>query len=288
MKNRNAVGDDKNKVLFGSVVYNSVFQYLDEFIDSISSQTTEEFDILLLNDGIPTEELRKKVLPIQNRCTIMRYATKYSPSELRIKLIQEAKKYGADILVIGDADDLFSDNRVKSVIETFKVNLFADFVYNELRLFNGDKVMPEIPEQINNVEGIAEKNFLGMSNTAIRINALEDDFIESLLECDSYVFDWYLYSRLLLAGHEGVKVKETYTMYRIYDGNCVGVMAMTEEAVKKEIEIKKQHYRLLRKRDEQFGKLYNCYKDGKIRKKNLGVEIDACHYWWDFTKAVGL
>lgn len=285
MEKKNIVCKESSRVLFGSVVYREALQYFDEFAESINRQTADNFGVLLINDGIPESEFEKRVLSIQNSCHIVQYETKYNPPQLRVKLIQEAKKFGADILIIGDADDLFSNNRIKNVIEAFRADSSADFAYNELRLFNGNRAMPEIPEKLCSIKDIAERNFLGMSNTAIRVSALEDSFTDSLLECDSYVFDWYLYSRLLLARHKAIKVNGTCTFYRIYDGNYAGLSAMTEEAVKKEIEIKKQHYNLLRKRDQLFEGLYNCYNSGRIQRTNLKAETDFCHYWWDFTKA---
>lgn len=278
--------DEKTEVLFGSVIYNNALKYMNELIDSINKQTTKEFCILFLNDGISTDELNKYILPIRHRCRIVEYRERYSPSHLRIKLMQEARKCGADILVIGDADDLFSSNRIKNTIETFKANQNADFVYNELRFFNGNNVMPEMPDQIFQIKDLAEKNFLGMSNTAIRIGALDDCFIDSLLECNSFIFDWYFYTRMLLAGHIGIRVKEAYTLYRIHDENCVGFPSLTENAIKKEIEIKREHYNLLKKRDKLFDALYNCYNNGKIQKPKIDTVIGDSYYWWDFTKAI--
>lgn len=285
MKEENKICTEK-KVLFGSVIYNDVLQYLDEFIDSIEKQTTDDFDILFINDGIVTTELENRICPILSRCRIIQYGINYTPAQLRVKLIQEAKEYGADILVIGDADDLLSNNRIESAAVTFKFNFSADFVYNECRLFDGSRAMPEIPEQLSDIKDIAEKNFLGMSNTAIRISALDSKFIYTLWECDSFVFDWYLYSRMLLEGYKGVRAKEAYTLYRLHDGNYAGLPVISEASIRREIEIKKRHYGLLRERDKLFGRLYNCYCEGRIQRKNHKIENNCKYYWWDFTEAM--
>lgn len=277
-------GNERSSVLFGSVIYKNALQYFDEFINCISKQIICDFGILFLLDGILTKDITSKILPIKDRCTTIECGDQYSPPQLRVKLIQEAKKRSADILVIGDADDLFSDNRMGMVVNTFEEFSFADFVYNNLCFFNGNRAMPELPKRLNDIRDIAEKNFLGMSNTAIRVSALSADFIQSLFECSSHVFDWYLYSRLLLSGHVGVMAENTYTFYRIYEGNYVGIPPkITEESIDKEIEVKKQHYRQLKNLDSVFAGLYDCYCSGKIEKVDLGEE--SCHYWWDFTKA---
>lgn len=275
--------DRKNTVLFGSVIYKNVLQYFDEFIDCIKMQTFDEFGVLLLLDGIYEEEIDQRIFSIKDRCKIIECKEYFNPQQLRVKLIQEAKKLSVDILVIGDADDLFSNNRVEGVTNVFKIYPSADFVYNELLFFDGNRVMPKLPGQLNDIRVIAEKNFLGMSNTAIRISSLPDDFIESLFECNSFVFDWYLYSRLLLAGHVGVEAKNVYTLYRIYEGNCVGWPNPTEENLKKEMKIKRQHYKQLKKADPIFGRLYDCYDKGiveRVKSERSG------YYWWNFTKAM--
>ena len=274
--------NNKSSVLFGSVIYKNALQYFDEFMGSIKRQTIDAFRVLLLLDGISIEEIKHKILSIKDCGIIIECGDKYNPPQLRIKLIQEAKKRGADFLIIGDADDLFSNNRIESVINSFNKNPSADFVYNNLYLFNGNRVMPKLPEQVNDIKDIAEKNFLGMSNTAIRVSTLSDDFVQSLFECSSFVFDWYLYSRLLLAGHVGVVAENVYTLYRIYDGNYAGIPEATAENIEKEIEIKKQHYRQLKNMDPLFERLYECYNNGKIQKVD---SKETEHFWWDLTRA---
>lgn len=276
-------GNRKNTVLFGSVIYKNALQYFDEFMESLKKQTIDEFGVLLLLDGVNMEEISDTISSIKDRCQIIECEKGYNPQQLRVKLMQEAKKRRAGILVIGDADDLFSDNRMEGVVNMFKKYPATDFVYNELLFFNGKRTMPKLPEQVNDIKDIAEKNFLGMSNTAIRVNVLGDDFIKSLFECSSYVFDWYLYSRLLLAGHVGIFAENVYTLYRIYAGNYIGLSELTKENLEKEIEVKKQHYRQLRNADLLFERLYDCYSNGKIQE--VKSKEGFCHYWWDFTEA---
>lgn len=278
-------GGRKNTVLFGSVIYEDALQYFNEFADCINRQTADSFSVVLFNDGISPEELRSRTSAIRKPCRIIECAAKSTPSQLRVSLIREAKALGAEILITGDADDLFSENRMENTIKIFEKNPSVDFVYNELRLFDGDIAMPEIPEQVSDIKEIAEYNFLGMSNTAIRVGRLGDSFIDSLTECSTFVFDWYLYTSLLLAGYRGIKAKEAYTLYRVHEKNCVGLPEETEEAVEKEIEVKTRHYELLRRRDSLFENLYDCYKSGRIKKVALGGDKQSCHYWWNFTRA---
>ena len=51
------------RTAFGSVLYEQAWKWKDDFIDSINEQTSKDFDILLMNDGVPAidvESLRKQ------------------------------------------------------------------------------------------------------------------------------------------------------------------------------------------------------------------------------------
>lgn len=266
---------------FGCVIYPSALEYFDVFVKSVSEQTEKAFDLLVMNDGAEVSVLEEKLHPLDGKYHIISVEDGLSPADIRVCLIAEAKKRGTDILIIGDTDDTFSSDRVERIVEVFCDNPQADFVYNGLRTFDNKRAMPDLPESIENVKAVAHYNFLGMSNTAIRINALDEGFIRSLGECDSFVFDWYLYSRLLLDKHKGVLAKGAMTYYRIYDANCAGLPEATKNAVEKEIAVKQKHYNLLRKYSPYFEQLYDCYKHGNIQ----WAEEQEYHYWWNFTRS---
>lgn len=270
-----------DKIIFGCVTYPTALEYFDEFITSISSQTEKEFVLLVMNDGVDVSVLVKKLYPLDGRYHIISVKDGLSPASIRVCLIGEAKKRGADILIIGDTDDIFSSDRVEKIIDVFCNNAQVDFVYNELRTFNGERVMPELRGRVENVNAILNYNFLGMSNTAIRLNALDESFICSLRECDSFVFDWYLHSRLLLDNHTGVLAKGAKTYYRIYDANCAGLPEATKDAVEKEIAVKQKHYNILQKYSPEFVQLYNSYKKRNIQR----TEEQEFYYWWNFTRS---
>lgn len=268
------------KILFGSVVYDHAMPFFNTFIESLSRQTMRDFSILLINDGVSAGLLEKMLSALCLKYEIISYDIQYTPVQLRIKLLEEAKERKAEVLIIGDADDYFSENRVNEAVKIFHGEPICGFVYNELRLFDGSRVMPEMPGKIDSVSGIADHNFLGMSNTALHLQRISEDFIESLKECDTYVFDWYLFSRLLLAGEQGIKATNAYTYYRIYNGNVAGVTKMSDESVKKEIDIKLKHYRLLANYGDVFRELADAYS----RKSITYRTNQEFYYWWDLTR----
>ncbi len=277
---------------FGSVIYPGAFRFFQEFIGNINAQSAGNFGILLLNDGVAKEKLKNQIVAVKSRCEIIPCAGTWTPPQLRVYLMEEAKARGADILVVGDADDLFSADRVACVEKAFMEEPAADFVYNDLYLFDKNCPIFHLPDEVDDIHMIKDYNFLGMSNTAIRISALSQRFIHSLYECDSPAFDWYLHARLLLAGHKGVKAKGAYTRYRIHENNYAGIPAgnrgSTEnvayrQAVQKEIEVKKKQYRLLKQYDPLFEQLYRSYEQGWVMDTP-----GPCRGWWGMMRAASM
>lgn len=268
-------------IIFGCVVYPAALEYFDEFVESIAEQTEKEFIVLVINDGADLAVLEEKLKRLYRRYDIVSVKNGLSPAQIRVRLIAEAKEKGASILIFGDVDDIFSADRAERVVDVFRNNRQVDFVYNELRTFNDEKVMSDLPEIIEGISTVTHYNFLGMSNTAIRVSALDNNFINSLGECDSFVFDWYLYSRLLLDGHKGIFAQGAMTYYRIYEANCAGLPKDTEKDVAKEQIVKRKHYSILRKYSVDFEQLYDCYKNGDIKR----VAEKKCNYWWSLTRS---
>ncbi len=266
-------------VIFGSVIYPAAVQYASAFLKSLERQSYKSFSLFLINDGVPENVLVTIMEQYDNNFEIVSYQEEYSPVELRIKLISEAIHRKADYLIFGDIDDYFSENRVERTINQFSKLKGIGFCYNEIVLEDGRSCMPTLPLIVNTIDDIRQRNFLGLSNTSIKLESINENFAESLFECKTYVFDWYLFSRLILNGVYGCYVPGTFTFYRQHDNNYVGVTQMNSEAVEKEIIIKKYHYEILSKYDAGFGELVKAYERGEYEI----IKQDK-YYWWNLTR----
>lgn len=270
----------KRKVIFGSVVYKSAEKYLKDFLTSLERQGNVSFSILLLNDDIEVDDLKSIVsscdLPME--CIECRNRT---PVQLRIELLRQAKLRNVDLLILGDCDDYFSNTRVQDIVNVYEDNLEKAFFYNNLVNAHGKSLMPELPERVVGFEDIGEYNFLGLSNTAVNINKLSYDFIDSLEEYHYDIFDWYFYTRILLLGFQGMKVQRCNTIYRLHENNIAGIAEMNPVDIEREIQVKQQHYECLEK--------YNSYytlKSQQYQNENQLEMLDKQeqHYWWNLTK----
>ena len=268
------------RTVFGTVFYNLAFDYLSNFIDSLNMQDDKEFEVLIINDDI--EECRIKEVLDHALFTyeIVRYEKKYSPAGLRIMLMIEALKRDVELLILGDADDEFLSNRVGLIKNSASIYDEYLFFYNNILTIKGEDVFPPLPQNINGIEEICDYNFLGMSNTSIRINKLHIDELHSFFEGDQPIFDWYLFSRLLIDGAKGKYVDDAVTYYRYHDNNLVGNQDADNQIIAREIEVKKQHYWSLASRSLLMEKLCKQYEEGEFYL----TKNQKPHFWWGYTK----
>lgn len=267
------------KVAFGTVIYPNAMKYAEEFVNSLNSQTFTQFEALIINDHVEKTLVDESFGSLKTKNTIIEYDRQFTPVELRVMLLLEAMQRDYDVLIIGDFDDCFSEDRVEKVLQTVWENDSYSFFYNEITAFDGRHVMPALPTTTDSINCILDYNYLGLSNTAIRLKALDTDFIRSLSEFKDSIFDWYLFSRILLENRTGLFVPDAVSFYRFHEDNLVGEISNNSKKIEYEIQVKKTHYRYLRARSPI---LLNRYNDYIIGNYSYTGE-DTLHYWWGYT-----
>lgn len=276
------------KTAFGTVAYESAWKYMKEFCESLNRQTDSGFTVLVVCDNLSSECLSQLRQAMQREIVLTEIYEGMTIPALRTELLRQAKKQGFDLLILGDFDDLFSEQRVESVKEAYASSPQASFFYNEICDFEGKEIFSYLPQNVADISQISECNFLGLSNTAINLKKISWEFIDSLSAVDTPIFDWYLYSRLLLDMQKGILVEGADTFYRIHDNNTAGIATSKEEDYKKELKIKQQHYGLLKQLDCRFESLSQKYKDLSVRDGSLEKErfknTATNGYWWELIK----
>ena len=271
------------KVMVASVVYLEALDFFDEFINSLKSQDSQCFEILLINDNINQCFLKKKLKDYDaqflRRVSIVDKSVELlEPYELRIQIFKEALARNIDLLILLDCDDLAKDNRVSCIIGQY--NEEYAFFYNDILSFDGKEIMPGIPEITDRIDGILECNYLGLSNCAINMRQITAEFIKSLYEARTLVFDWYLFSRILLDKRKGKKINGTCTYYRIHEKNIAGMLSSEKSRLEKERRIKIIHYQLLKKYDRRFLELLHKYENMDIDFKQTDMR-NILPFWWN-------
>lgn len=269
---------EDNMVAFGTVVYGSAMPFFDMFFASLKRQTYLNFDIIIVNDDIENSYLQKWMDGIEHRVILIdKMGLGKTPAELRVDLLRCAKQRGYDLLVIGDCDDWFHEDRVKELAAAFQQHPECAFFYNELLLPNGDKALKSFPIRLDSVHEILQHNFVGLSNSAINLNRLSDEFLHTLDEYKGKVFDWYLFSRILCNGGRGVLVSKAISFYRLHQGNIAGISR--ELQFEREYEIKTAHYSYMKKYSPEYQILLN--KLQKISKPQIHISSNEKSFWWD-------
>ena len=262
----------------GTVLYKADKEILQDFIKSVNWQSDQGFDLLVVNDNAETSDLEYLSQHVENNLLISDACKDSLPYQNRIDLLRMAKKDQYDLLILIDFDDLMNTDRIYE----YKRQYDSDhaFFYNNLKISTGETVFNSLPETVKWGD-VLESNFLGLSNTGINLEKLDMPFIDSLSEGNTPVFDWYLYERILLENKTGKRIDHTWTEYKIYENNIAGI----HQSARKEIEVKREHYALLKDYHEIYVYLYKQYsqidssdKDDKIK------ETFHNGYWWENIK----
>jgi len=209
------------KIAFLTTVFPMKEQYLYDFFDSLSEQTYNQFDIVVVNDGYENFNKIKNKYKKLNIIELPFSSTISKNREYGINYIID-NQYS--ILIFGDSDDYFSSNRVEKSLELLETN---DIVVNDLSLFNEHDVYCKkyISNRISNntqvkYDFIKDKNIFGFTNTAINIKILD---IKVKFDKNIVAVDWFFYKNLLKLTFSAIFTYETETFYRQYESNTVGL-----------------------------------------------------------------
>ena len=281
----------KNEIVVVGAVYPGVEFFLDDYFNSLERQTNSEFDLLLVNDGFKGLD---SLLEKRSLNWICENVTGSISLNRRI-LIHKALEMGYRKIIFTDTDDTFEENRV----EVLNNMLDKDpVIVNDLDILDiqGNKIIKRyFSKRYSEAEMITKNylltgNLMGFSNTAVQSEVFRD--IPSLQSGESIAFDWYLWSSVLLLGNNARFTSETSTKYRIYENNTAGLpQLLDEENILKGVEVKRQHYDLMAKLNNEYSALMKEYNwlSKKIEIKPWRQKyIEALkshaidnHIWWE-------
>ena len=173
-----------------------------------------------------------------------------SQAKVRRIMLEAGMRSGADILVFVDMDDMLLGNAPGNHLDALAN---ADFSYGDLCLMDAtgqdlrrrfyDRA--DVPWQVTSVDAVQRRNFLGLSNTAIRTARLPVSALQ--VPDDVLAVDWWLFTTLLQAGRRGVRTVAPVVHYRLHADNALGAgTPATPEALRRSYTIMRRHYRAFR------------------------------------------
>jgi glycosyltransferase involved in cell wall biosynthesis len=274
----------KSKIAFLTTVFPMEKKYITDFFVSLQNQTSDYFDVIVVNDGYENFE---DIIAEYSDLNIIELKFSDTPAKNREFGITFVKESEYDILVFGDSDDYYSPNRIQVSVDKLKT---FDIVVNDLSLFNEKGITSNnyISNRVENnteidLSYIQDKNIFGMSNTAVKVNIIDSViFDEELL-----AVDWYFFSVLLSKKYTAVFTNESISYYRQYINNIIGLGTITKKSILKGISVKSKHYELMKKENTIFDTLligiYELQKKVKDVKyieklKNNSVKNSL---WWE-------
>ena len=211
------------KVVFLTTIFPMKEQFLIDFFDSLNRQTYDKFDVVVVNDGY--YDFYDIKIKYQN-LSIIELPHSDTTAKNREYGINYCIDNKYDVLIFGDSDDYFSDNRVE---ESLKYLETFDIVVNDLNLFDKNGMYEEryISNRLSHesevkFDYIQDKNIFGLSNTAIKTNILN----RVKFDKDLVAVDWYLYKKLLKDGCNSIFTNKATTYYRQYDFNTIGLQVV--------------------------------------------------------------
>jgi hypothetical protein len=210
-------------VAFLTTIFPMEEQFLIDFFDSLSGQTYNNFDVIVVNDGY--DNFYDIKMKYQN-LSIIELPYLGTPAKNREYGINYCIECKYDILIFGDSDDYFSNNRVELSLNILNSN---DIVVNDVSLFDDRGVYETmyISNRLSdnskvNYSYIKNKNIFGLSNTALKINILSKVSFDK----DLVAVDWYLYKGLLKNGCKAIFTNKAITYYRQYAFNTIGLQVL--------------------------------------------------------------
>lgn len=224
-----------------TTVYPSVRQFLNQWYDSVLSQTDKNFDIWIGLDAIEPDEI-KEILGQDLEAFWVPAEKGDSPAQVRGRALEKiVKQYPAVVLV--DSDDLLEPTRLEGARVSLEKN---DIVACAMRIIDSEGKDTGFvfgpPEGTDLRKLLVRNNVFGLSNSAYRSEILEKCFP---IPPESLAVDWYLVTN---ARALNARLHFDFTIrmaYRQYSENTAKVLPpFTENQIKQATELVLNHYKV--------------------------------------------
>lgn len=203
------------------VAYPEVRPFLTDYLQSLDRQTDRDFELRLFNDGFVG--LEDYIAPLGMSVSVSGVPGGLSPIQVK-KFVMETlgRSAGVRHVIFTDADDYYHEDRVRLCKEHLGR---CDFVVNEMSAVGADGSMLRpaiIRERAGRLEfaDIVEKNFFGLSNSALNWECLSSIFP---IPSDVCVTDWWIGASLMARDKKGAFIDRPLTLYRHHGSNTAGL-----------------------------------------------------------------
>jgi len=276
----------KNNNCVVTYLYPGSKKSIRQFINCLEKQSFEKFDVLFFCDKFNLNNLNIKI-NLKYKC----YNLSGTIPQIRQKSIKKLKLLHYKKIFFCDSDDLFKSNRIKILNDLLDKN---KIVFNDIDCINKQKIIKRnfFSYFFNNNEKINYKNlyhqnFLGFSNTAIKTETLKKAKLSNLSKKIT-IYDWYFWSKLLKK-NKACFTNKTKTYYKtaLSSYTCLPIK-ITKKYLLNSIFVKYNFYKVMRKEDKMYNKMYidcsilygNRVKLLKLIKTLILNKKNKYFSWW--------
>jgi glycosyltransferase involved in cell wall biosynthesis len=280
-----------------TTVFPSVEKYLPYFLTSLTQQTSQQFDLVVVNDGIANLSILEHYFS-EKRIQILKPGNTFV--ENRLVSMSYAQQEDYENIIFADADDLLSNNRVEkniSLLEKYSI------VVNDVDLISeqGSLVEANYFSQSIDVEKeysytfIENKNFVGLGNTGLQTKILPSPVqLSSTLKMP----DWYFFYTLMRRNQQSVFfTNQVKTLYRQHSENLIGLKEITNKRIELGLQVKLNHYTNLvdefpdlTQKLQEIDITINYYHSSKSNQENYINRVKALNLsfplWWEEIKTL--
>lgn len=200
--------------------------YLDRLLHSISIQTYQNFEVIVIDDNSPNYEeylpVVKKYTNIFDSFTVLRNDTNKGTPHSRNRGILKSKY---DLIALVDDDDEWLPLKLEKQVEVFNDNSpNVGIVYTWTDVISEQRnVIHEYRSDLENIlkKEILKECFIPSPSIMVRKEAIIKAglFDESFPSCQ----DWDMWTRIIMKGYEVKVVKEVLTLYNKHSGESIGL-----------------------------------------------------------------
>lgn len=272
--------------------YPSCEEFLSHTLASLNKQTDQDFDVVIFNDNL--ESLKIICQKFLNK-TPQIISVSGSVPAIRSFGLNQMKTSGYSHVILGDADDVFTSNRIKVTKQLLSEN---DVVVNDIDICN--KSLKETSsayfqnrlnsDTLLNRDDIRLHNYIGFTNSALRTDTIpEIQFNENLI-----AIDWALFTTILFENARTLFTGATTTKYRIHQKSHYDLTSKNPANLSFLVDVKYRHYKFLAKQfreyeheKNEFGLLRQKLKDIEYfdrYKRAMIAQLNKFPFWWEAAK----
>ena len=283
-----------SKTAFVIFSYPDCKLFLPQTLASLSKQSDQDFDVIIFNDGL--ENLDVICQDFLNKTPYIKPISG-NIEAIRSNGLSQMKKSGYKNIIFGDADDVFSTNRIEV---SKKLLTKYDVAVNDLDICN-ENLTQTIPkyfrnriasDTILNAKAIHKSNCIGFTNSALRAEVIPElEFAQNLI-----AIDWAFFTFILRGKSRAYFTSRTSTKYRIHQKSYYDVTSKDPSTLLFQVNAKQLHYHYLAKYFNEYAQLSEEFLDLQQKLKDLAFyesykrEMMALQtefpFWWEGAKLV--